>query len=119
MATTPKFGLPLVQTGDTIQARHWNDAYNIIDTLCIGSNIIVEDYALNLSPTTGEATLENTDAQNMKFLQIIPARPSNEEQYKAIAMSSIQVYVEGTTIHFKALGVIPSIPLYITILGWY
>lgn len=119
MTTTPKLGIPRVEETDTIKASHWNDAYDIIDTNCIGLKILVEKTAITLNPTTGEAEIENTEAQNMKFLQIFSSQPSDEEQYKAIAMASIQVYVVGNKIHLKALGVIPSISLLITIIGWY
>lgn len=117
MATTQKLGLPIVERGDTIRAAHWNDAYQIIDTLCIGSNILFERLELNIP--SGEATVRSPDAQNMKFLQVIPTNPEDEAQFRAIAMASLQVYVEGENIHFKVLGIIPTITLYITILGWY
>ena len=117
MTTTEKFGLPIVERGDTIRAEHWNDAYQILDNVCIGSKILFEKLVLHIS--TGEAIILCPDAPNMKFLQVIPTNPEDEAQFRAIAMASLQVYVEGENIHFKVLGIIPTITLNITVLGWY
>ena len=115
---TNRFKLPLLENGDVMSLDSFNQPHQMIDDSCLGFKDFAS-FVVNFD-NTGKATvnLQNVPS-SIKFIQIFPEEPSNEENWKTIARASIRAYVQENVLNLQCQGVIPNKSVTIHMVGYY